>query len=264
MLVAGGLIIAALLTSAELYDPASGNWTATGSLNTARSFHTATLLPNGKVLVAAGVTHLIGSSFLTSAELYDPASGSWTVTGSLNIARATYTATLLPNGKVLVAGGVSFSTLTSSAELYDPASGSWTATGSLSTARYVHTATLLPNGKVLVAAGDGSSFLTSAELYDPASGSWTATGSLNTARGDHTATLLPNGKVLVAGGYNGSVSLYQRGTVRYRAGVRAARLAAADHDRDFPPHHWQPPHSGRFTFQRNLTSFRRRHAGFIE
>ena len=177
------MIIAALLTSAELYDPASGSWTATGSLNTARRYHTATLLPNGKVLVAAGVTDLIGSSFLTSAELYDPASGSWTVTGSLNIARATYTATLLPNGKVLVAGGVSFSTLTSSAELYDPASGSWTATGSLSTARYVHTATLLPNGKVLVAAGyNGSVYLTSAELYDSASGSWTATGSLNTGR----------------------------------------------------------------------------------
>ena len=175
----------------------------TASLNTARNFHTATLLPNGKLLVAGGVGT---SGVLTSAELYDPASGSWTATGSLNTARKEHTATLLPNGKVLVGGGVDSSGNPSvSAELYDPASGTWTATGSLNTARYEPTATLLPNGKVLVAGGFGtSSYLTSAELYDPASGSWTATGSLNTARYRHTATLLPNGKVLVAGGDNGS------------------------------------------------------------
>src|SRR6266550_3634306 len=122
----------------------------TGSLNTARDNHTATLLPNGKVLVAGGAGNI--SNFLNSAELYDPASGSWTATGSLNTARYSHTATLLPNGKVLVAGGFNGSFLTS-AELYDPASGSWTATGSLNTGRDFHTATLLPNGKVLVAGG---------------------------------------------------------------------------------------------------------------
>jgi uncharacterized delta-60 repeat protein len=175
---------------------------ATGSLNTGRTEHTSTLLPNGKVLVVGGGNT---SGYLTSAELYDPASGSWTATGSLNTARDDHTATLLPNGKVLVAGGINSSGALTSAELYDPASGSWTAPGSLNTARYLHTATLLPNGKVLVAGGFNSGgYLTSAELYDPASGSWTATGSLNTARDDHTATLLPNGKVLVAGGFNGS------------------------------------------------------------
>ncbi len=174
----------------------------TASLNTARNFHTATLLPNGKVLVAGGVDSSGNPS--VSAELYDPASGTWTATGSLNTARYEPTATLLPNGKVLVAGGFGTSSYLTSAELYDPASGSWTATGSLNTARYQHTATLLPNGKVLVAGGYNGSYLTGAELYDPASGTWTATGSLNTARYEHTATLLPNGKVLVAGGSNGS------------------------------------------------------------
>jgi hypothetical protein len=113
---------------------------------------------------------------------------------------------LLPDGKVLVAGGQNNSGSVSSAELYDPASGTWRlTTGSLNDARRNHTATLLPNGDVLVAGGVGAGpFLSSAELYDPASGTWTATGSLNTARFAHTATLLPDGKVLVAGGQSNS------------------------------------------------------------
>jgi N-acetylneuraminic acid mutarotase len=209
VLVAGGVNIAndtqvgtkyTQLASAELYDSASGAWTATGSLGAARDSHTATLLPSGKVLVAGGYN----GSELASAELYDPDSGTWTATGSLATARDTQTATLLFNGKVLVAGGFSGSGILTSAELYDSVSGTWTATGSLGTARGYHTATLLPNGKVLVAGGDNSSGdgIASAELYDPASGTWTTTGSLTTARAQHTATLLPNGKVLVAGGFD--------------------------------------------------------------
>src|SRR5207248_1684993 len=103
--------------------------TTTGSLVNAREFHTATLLPNGKVLVAGGED----STVLASAELYDPANGTWTATGSLAKARGYHTATLLPNGKVLVAGGLG---AFASAELYDPASGTWTATGSLIKRRF--------------------------------------------------------------------------------------------------------------------------------
>ena len=106
MLVAGGYN-GSSLSSAELYDPVTGNWSSTtGSLATARLYHTATLLPNGKVLVAGGVDN-IGAS-LSSAELYDSATGNWSSTGSLGTARYDHTATLLPNGTVLVAGGFGY------------------------------------------------------------------------------------------------------------------------------------------------------------
>jgi len=198
------------LASAELYDPASGTWAATGSLATARFAHTATLLPNGKVLVAGGAVGVDNNTTaIASGELYDPATGTWTATGSMATARAYHTATLLGNGKVLVAGGTNYvvapnTTYFASAELYDPATGSWTTTGVLTDSRYLHTATLLNNGKVLVAGGFNGIDLASAELYDPATGSWTATGLLSDAREEHTATLLNNGKVFVAGGFDGN------------------------------------------------------------
>ncbi|PYK68063.1 MAG: hypothetical protein DME45_09090, partial [Verrucomicrobia bacterium] len=189
---------------------ASGTWIGTGSLATARSGYTATLLPNGKVLVVGGANGN-SSSFLgelASVELYDPASGTWMATGNLGVARFSHTATLLSNGQVLVAGGEESNGFLTSAELYDPASGTWMATGNLGVARFSHTATLLSNGQVLVAGGEESNgFLTSAELYDPASGTWSATGSLAAARWGHTETLLPNGKVLVAGGFIGISTL---------------------------------------------------------
>jgi hypothetical protein len=220
-LLSDGKVLVTHGLSAELYDPASRTWTATGSLNQSRSSYTATLLANGKVLVAGGVGGAVGLTDFDSAELYDPASGTWTFTGSMHGARHSHTATLLPDGKVLVAGGF-FDTpnsilLTgnplSLAELYDPASGTWTRTGELADARYIHTATLLSDGRVLVAGGRtgpsryGPSIAT-AELYDPASGTWSRTGSCAGPRDSHTATLLSNGKVLLAGGVNYDVQDY--------------------------------------------------------
>jgi len=127
-------------------------------------------------------------------------------TNNLTSPRGGHTATLLPDGTVLVAGGYGTAGGLASAELYDPGANTWTAiTSPMTSVRSRHTATLLPNGKVLVAGGYGTAgALASAELYDPATAQWTATGSLSETRIDYTATLLPNGKVLVAGGF-GSV-----------------------------------------------------------
>jgi hypothetical protein len=156
--------------------------------------HTATLLPDGKVLVAGGW----GGPF--SAELYDPVTDTWSRTGSMNNRRGEHAAVQLLDGKVLVMGSTWREGQTS-AELYDPATGTWTTTGSMNGSHRRHTATLLQDGKVLVVGGYTTS--TSAELYDPATGTWTTTGSMNVGRECcHTATLLPlaGGKVLVAGG----------------------------------------------------------------
>jgi N-acetylneuraminic acid mutarotase len=171
VLVAGGSGGSAFSNSAELYDPATGTWSVTGNLNAARNFHTATLLPNGKVLVAGGSGSVNDDLSLKSAELYDPATGTWRNTGNLNTARCFHTATLLPSGNVLVAAGSTSSSSdpdpTIDAEIYDPTTGTWSYTGSLNTGRVLHTMTILSNGKVLVAGGfdyDGDA-LGSAELF---------------------------------------------------------------------------------------------------
>ena len=201
------------VSATELYNPATGTWTTTGLLAAARNFHTATLLLNGKVLVAGGAPDALQYASLASVELYDPVTGTWTETGSMITARQAHTATLLPDGRVLVAGGFKEGYFMYNSELYDPATGTWSATGPLGVARGVHTATLLPDGTVLAVGGNHNSFseplatISSAELYNPASGMWTATGALNAPHTTHTATLLPSGKTLIAAGYNANTGL---------------------------------------------------------
>ena len=172
----------------------SGAWTTTGSLNTPREGHTATLLANGQVLVVGGAEV---TGFLNSAELYNPATGKCTATGSMATPRIDHSATLLPNGDVLVAGGENAAGLLNSAELYNPATGKWIPTGNMTLPRALHGAALLPNGQVLVAAGNNSVGSTgnTAEIYDPSKGTWKATGSMQSFH-PFVLALLQNGRVL--------------------------------------------------------------------
>lgn len=150
-----------------------------------------------------------------------PNDGAITPTSNMTLARAAHTATLLPSGKVLIAGGMQRSeAFSDSVELYDPTTGTFAATSNMTTRRAGHTATLLPTGKVLIAGGSNGEWLSSCELYDPATGGFTPAGNLSVRRGGSTATLLRNGTVLFAGGFDGelhsSAEVFDPATVTFR------------------------------------------------
>jgi hypothetical protein len=216
VLVAGGIDStgAVATPTAELYDPVTGVFSpAAGALLAPRARHTATLLPNGKVLIVGSDQ----SGVLASAELYDPATGTFAWTGSMSTARHSQAATPLSNGKVLVTGGWNGSTGVATTEIYDPALGTFSPAGDMNGARWAHTATALPNGSVLITGGEDTSGarVPNSELYDPPSGTFTLTGGSTTRRVGHQGTLLFNGKVLVTGGGDaplfGTVELYRPG-----------------------------------------------------
>jgi len=206
------MLLIGLLGSSIHASTTSGTFTTTGSLNIARYNHTATLLPNGEVLVVGGIGVNGVYQSLASAELYDRhhGNGRWPVTGSMSVGRTGFTATLLANGQVLVAGGTDYqANCYATAELYNPSTGQWMLTGAMSQPRCLHSATLLSNGDVLVSGGVSAIYtstntatVSSAEIYNPNTGIWTSTGSLNTSRADAATSLLQNGKVFTFGGYN--------------------------------------------------------------
>jgi hypothetical protein len=257
VLIAGGTDYNFTIGTAELYDPSTGAFTATGRMTTPRALHTATLLANGKVLISGGGQTLVQGgpgSLLSSAEIYDPATETFSPAGNMSVARQSHTATLLANGKVLIAGGTFWA---APIELYDPSTGTFTTAattlplgiapggggaatlladgtvffttlpygslgggvvyspasdtfsyrGDQGSGLYSHYAvSLLLDGKVLMSGGsdfppDIGSILAGAQLYDPSSGGFGRTGNMTTCRFYHTSTLLPDGAALIAGGF---------------------------------------------------------------
>lgn len=222
------------LSEAELYDPGTGTFSKTGSMGQARQSQAATLLPQGKVLVSGGCNNVnfdfpCSTYTAKSAELYDPATGTWSRTGPMNVARLGQTLTVLPgDGQVLAAGGFSGGVL-ASAELYNPVSGQWTLTASMAFPRFRHTATALNDGTVLVTGGCNGGRCTAAEVYNPSTSTWSETGAMATARSGHTATLLPDGDVLAAGGCACTAAeLYTPGATPF-VHLSAGSLSYGDH-----------------------------------
>lgn len=212
VLVVGGMQTYRALASAEFYDPRTRTWSSAGSLTVPSWGHTATLLPNGKVLVVGGSQSdgfHVGSS--SSAEVYDPQTNSWSAAASMRTPRSFHTATLLPDGQILVVGGIEATSdvsgrVLASAELYDPGTDTWAPAPPLSGARAKHDAILLANQRVLVLGGTtgvnyskASDSLRTAELYDPTTQTWSRAAGMQYTRTSPTGLLLADGRVLVVG-----------------------------------------------------------------
>jgi hypothetical protein len=215
VLVTGGAVLSGAggvesdpRASAEIYDPATGEWTAAGGMGFPRAFHTATLLKDGRVLVVGGMSFISGTlSPLATAEVFDPAGPSFRPAGSLREerGRSGHTATLLPDGRVLVTGGFgqgSRREALATAEVFDPARGAFFAVGPMSAARTGHTATLLLDGRLLVAGGRGDAgALAETEIFATPTDAFIPGPALpDDARAGHSAVRLTSGAVLVAGG----------------------------------------------------------------
>ena len=210
------------IADAEVFDPATGRWMATGSLRQSRGAdHTATLLRDGRVLVVGGQCDNCWQtgSATNRAEVYDPVRGTFTEVAPMSVARYRHTATLLADGRVLVAGGWGGQGW-ASAEVFDPVRGTWSATGPMVTSRHLHASVLLRNGRVLLSGGwcdpscEGVA-MASAEIYDPATNRFTATTPMRIPRMQHRLHLLPNGKILNVGGWTPSTGGTQK-TELYR------------------------------------------------
>ncbi|HKQ74779.1 MAG TPA: kelch repeat-containing protein [Blastocatellia bacterium] len=220
VLVVGGISeiapCCAFAGAAELYDPATGQWSEAGSPITIRVGHAALRLANGKVLI-------VGGAGAINAEIYDPDSGAWTNAGNPGASFVFPRAELLTDGRALVTGGFVGGSGLRIAKIYDPTTNAWNSAGAMNAERLLHSITLLPDGRALIAGGFIDQPLRTAEIYDPATNRWTFTGDLIFPRADHQAVLLANNKALIAGGVGPieddykSAQLYDPATGRWSA-----------------------------------------------
>jgi len=196
----GGPIVRAFTPEAEIYDPATGQFTATDDMTVPRVDHAAAALADGRVLVVGGYGN---DETQSNGEIYDPLTGTFSAIASdIPVGGERATATALDDGRVLIIGGFNMGPL-AGAQIFDPSSDTFTATGALNIGRFVHTATRLADGRVLVVGGlGGNEVRDDAEIYDPATGTFTLlTATMSVSRERHAASLLPDGRVLIAGGY---------------------------------------------------------------
>lgn len=226
------------LASAELFDPDSGTWSPAVPPAYPRSGHSATLLLDGRVLVVGGQHVRAARSALTlaTAELFDPDTGTWTTTGTMNDGRWHHQAVLLKDGRVLAVGGLADigyanTTALSLCEVYDPADGTWSPAATMTAPRFAHQAVRLLDGSVLTVGG-GSARLTddgtfdpysiaSAERYDPGADRWSAEPGMPWGRSYHRGVLLRSGDYLViAGSDDATLSVGFRNAVRYDPDTR--------------------------------------------
>ncbi len=223
LLTGGAHFLGGVTDTADIYNPAANTMTPAAPMNSVRWSHTATTLNNGKVLVAGGRIKWGGPfPVLTSAELYDPSTDTWTLTGSMNVPRRSHTATLLPDGRVFIAGGGDATSTSAempidSCEIYDPSTGTFSLVGNMTTPRLAHTNTLLDNGTVLITGGSNglsTRYPTNlAEIYDPSDDSFTAVGPMNFSHLAQAATKMRDGRVLIAAGYYNPTHAAQGGGI---------------------------------------------------
>ena len=251
VLIAGGIADDLVTDRVDIYDPvagrwlsgsSTGKWTRVARMSLPRSLHRATLLNDGRLLVTGGRINVVNPdggtagppTYLRASEIYDPDSGRWTPAGDMSERRADHAAMLLPDGKVLVSGGLAISTsgpdtervrtvYLDSAEIFDPETGAWTQIESMTEPRWGHSMTPLEDGTVLVAGGDGGQRLDTAEIYDPSTGEWTQIASMGRVRGDHVAFRLEDGRVLLVGGAGNSTALYDPSTGEWSQGAVMSR-----------------------------------------
>jgi hypothetical protein len=214
-------------TRAELFDPLAGATTVLPDVRIGRMWHTLTTLHDDRVLVAGGVERVgTGLTTLGVTEIFDPHTRSWQTAAPLRRPRSDHAAALLPDGRVLVAGGHDGPQPLSSVEIYDPATDDWTTVAPMPTQRWVFSMATLPDGRVLVAGGFEQPGLQTdtSLLYDPIQDRWDAGPHLQSERANHTALTLRGGDVLLIGGQRAAASSAERYDVRLGVFVPAGTL----------------------------------------